>query len=411
MEDDSTAAQLHVQGGRLLDVDTGSIVDNPGIGIVGERIVAIGTDATTSPLSARVPLDPADVVLPGLVNLHEHFTYRALFGRPRVAMESDQNRQVIRAVRNAHLSLARGITTVRELGSRHGINTALRDAITEGAMVGPRVFSAGSPLSITGGHAWYLGREVDGVEQVRAAVRLLAKEGADWVKIMASHDPVDPTGGSQASRAQYTSAELGGIVEEAHAAGLKATAHAMGTLAIQRCLEAGVDSIEHGVYLTRDQAVQMRELGTVLVPTISSYRRTLWPVYRRGNEWSRLHAMLVDDYTTSTALAIEAGVTIGIGTDSIGEFVEEMDILVELGMSPAAAIRSATRVGADLLGCGDNVGSVAVGSAADLLIVSGDPLEDVGNLREIRYVIRTGALYGPDDFQVSLASVERAPGL
>lgn len=401
---------LLISGGEILDVESGSLTRNPGLVIREGRIIDSPLPDAGEETFQQLDLGSGQVILPGLVNLHEHFTYRATYGRPRESMESPQNRQVMRAVRNAHLSLARGITTVRELGARYEINTSVRDAVADGMIVGPRTLSSGSPLSITGGHAWYLGREVDGCDGLRRAVRVLAKEGVDWIKVMASHDPVDRPDTPHLTKAQYTQEELTVIVEEAHAADVKVTAHAMGVEAIDRCLRAGVDSLEHGVYLTTDQAQQMKERGIFLVPTISSYRRTIWPEYRRGNEWSRLHEMLISHYTESTALAVAEGVPIGIGTDSIGEYVEELSILAELGMSTSQALYAATRGGSELLGLRD-LGSIRSNMKADIVVVDGEPLKDLAALREIAYVVVNGVVYTPGDFRVSLTSSERVPGM
>lgn len=399
-----------IVGGNLVDPAAGTSEPNPGIFVSGGRIDAIGIPDGSEGNDAILTISDEHFILPGLVNLHDHLTYRATIGAPRLSMEAPVGRQAITAVRNAHLSLARGITTIRELGSRHGINHTIREAVSSGGLVGPQVLSAGQPLSITGGHAWYLGREVDGVDSIRSAVRELAKGGAHWVKVMASHDPIRVKGG-QATQAQYSSEELRAVVEEAHALGLRVAAHAMGTIAIQRCIDAGVDTVEHGVYLNQDQADQMRESGIVLVPTISSYQRTSWPMYKRGADWADRHQVLEKPHLEAAEVAIAAGVEIGIGTDSIGEYVEEMELLVSCGMTAAGAIRAATTVGAATLDASDEFGAVRTGARADLIIVEGDPLQELASLRAIHCVVTNGVLLTPSDFRLSLMSKDLAPEL
>ncbi len=393
-----------IKGGNYFDVSKGCLLPNQGL-VVEDGIITAFEDYVSEKESSVVLDIDGLCIFPGLINLHEHFTFRATLGPPLEILEAEQNIQMIRAIRNAQLSLARGITTVRDLGAQYSISHSLKKAINKGIISGPRMFIAGAPLSITGGHAWILSRETDGIIDLRRAVRTLIKEGVDWVKVMVSHDPVEGFG-HEYTKCDYSLEELKVITEEAHQAGIMVSAHVMGTEAIRRCLEAGVDCLEHGIYLNELLAKRMVEQGTVLVPTISAYRRTTYPQFNRGTEWTRLHKALIQPHTESVKVAIEAGVKIGVATDSIGNYIEELEILHELGLSKTEVLRAATLGGARILGQGNNLGSIETQKLADLIMIKGNPLEDLKVLRNIEYVVKEGKFFKPEDFKSILSSNE-----
>jgi imidazolonepropionase-like amidohydrolase len=263
---------------------------------------------------------------------------------------------------------------------------------------------------MTGGHGWFLGREADGAEAVRHAVRSELKAGATCIKLMASggvyghaEEPGSP---------QLTVEELRVAVEEAHKAGRRVAAHAYSIEAIGNALDAGVDSIEHGSFIDRDTAGRMRETGTYLVPTMSVYRA----MSERGPELGapeyirRKTAEVLEASREAFRLALEAGVPVAAGTDCgapghpHGTLLEELMLMVESGASPVQALRFGTSAAADLLGLGDEVGSLEPGKRADLLAVDGDPTSEILALRDVRLVLRDGSgvagRYSPDQLGV-----------
>jgi imidazolonepropionase-like amidohydrolase len=250
---------------------------------------------------------------------------------------------------------------------------------------------------MTGGHGWFLGREADGAEAVRHAVRSELKAGATCIKLMASggvyghaEEPGSP---------QLTVEEMHAGTGEAHKAGRKVAAHAYSVEAIANALDAGVDSIEHGSFIDRDTAGRMRASGTYLVPTMSVYRAMSekGPELRAPEYIRRKTAEVLEASRKAFRLALEAGVPIAAGTDCgapghpHGTLPEELRLMVESGASPIQALRFGTSAAADLLGLGDEVGSLEPGKRADLLAVDGDPTSEILALREVRLVVRDGS--------------------
>jgi imidazolonepropionase-like amidohydrolase len=250
---------------------------------------------------------------------------------------------------------------------------------------------------MTGGHGWFLGREADGAEAVRHAVRSELKAGATCIKLMASggvyghaEEPGSP---------QLTVEEMRAGVEEAHKAGRKVAAHAYSIEAIGNALDAGVDSIEHGSFMDRDTAGRMRESGTYLVPTMSVYRAMSegGPELGAPEYIRRKTDEVLEASREAFRLALEAGVPVAAGTDCgapghpHGTLPEELMLMVESGASPIQALRFGTSAAADLLGLGDEVGSLEPGKRADLLAVDGDPTSEILALRGVRMVLRDGS--------------------
>ena len=250
---------------------------------------------------------------------------------------------------------------------------------------------------MTGGHGWFIGREADGAEAVRHAARSELKAGATCIKLMASggvyghaEEPGSP---------QLTVEEMRAGVEEAHKAGRKVAAHAYSVEAIGNALDAGVDSIEHGSFIDRDTAARMRESGAYLVPTMSVYQA----MSEKGPELgapeyiTRKTAEVLKASREAFRLAHETGVKVAAGTDCgapghpHGTLAEELRLMVEAGATPLEALRYGTSAAADLLGLGEEVGTLEPGKRADLLAVGGDPTSNIRALREVRLVLRGGA--------------------
>jgi imidazolonepropionase-like amidohydrolase len=254
---------------------------------------------------------------------------------------------------------------------------------------------------MTGGHAWFLGREADGPDAVRHAVREELKGGASCIKFMASGGVYGHA--EEPGAPQLTTKEMRAGVEEAHKAGRKVAAHAYSVEAISNALEAGVDSIEHGSFLDAKTAERMQEEGVYLVPTISVYAA----MYAKGPELGapdyiqRKTPELLDASREAFRLALEVGVPIAAGTDCgapghpHGSLPEELRLMVEAGATPMQALHCGSAAAAELLGIGEYLGTLEPGKKADLVAVSGNPLQDIGALRDVRLVLRNGVEVWP----------------
>jgi len=370
-----------LRNARLVD-GTGA-GPRPGVDVVleGGKIASVGGphpggEAEVIDLQGRT-------LMPGLIDCHVHLTFS---GEPpeveRAATVPVPDLAWTAAVA-ARETLDGGITTVRDVGARAGVAIRLREAIAAGRVPGPRVRAAGSIICMTGGHGWFIGREADGPDDVRRAVREQLKAGADCLKFTATGGGMTPGVDPRAS--SFTEAELAAGVDEAHKAFRRAAAHAQGNAGIKNAVRAGIDSIEHGVYLDDEVVEEMLRRGTFLVPTLVAPAM----IARHGTSAG------IPDYVVTKASGVlevhresfrkaaRAGVRIAMGTDAGTPFnrhganVQELALMVECGMSPADTIVAATRSAAELLDLLEVTGTVEPGKSADLLIVDGDPLTDI----------------------------------
>jgi imidazolonepropionase-like amidohydrolase len=307
----------------------------------------------------------------------------------RDLLAEDDQQLLLRGVAAARQALGAGITTVRDLGGRGGVTFRLRDAVASGLIPGPRILAAGSPVTTTRGHCYFLGLEADGQAAVRAAARRELDSGANCLKIMATGGRMTP--GTDIGRAQYTADEIRVAVEEACRARVTIAAHALGTAGIRNATEAGVNTIEHCNWLTPDGrveldeavAVRMAERGTAVVPTLVPLARSA--------------AALREQVVSSVRRIRELGVRVVAGTDAgvsltpFDSLPRELEILVsEVGLSPLEAIQAATGDAARAIGIADTVGTLQPGQTADLIAVDGDPSVRIVDLRAVRRVIRGG---------------------
>jgi imidazolonepropionase-like amidohydrolase len=306
---------------------------------------------------------------------------------------------VIKAVLRARQTVEAGVTTVRDLGGRDYAELSVRDAIRQGLITGPRVLCAGRGICMTGGHGWNLiGREADGPDDVRKAVREQLKAGADVIKIFATGGVMTP--GVEPNSAQLTRDEVRAAIEEARKAGRRTAAHAMGGDGIANCLEGGITTIEHGVFLTEALCERMARDGVALVPTLIAPAAIAAGGVAIGiPEYAvRKSLAVADRHLEGFRLALRAGVSIAAGTDAgtpcnpHGTLVPELALMVKGGMAPAAVVHAATAAAARALGLEDETGRIAPGLAADLLAVDGNPAERVEALDEVRLVIAQGRI-------------------
>ena len=390
-------------GATLIDGLGGAAAANAAVHVKDGRIAWVGR-ADDLPRAAQ-NADPVDLsgkwLLPGLIDAHIHVCYNgaesvfALLERPRDAL-------VLEAVDIVRRILSHGTTTVRDIGGEKYIEMSLRNAIEAGFIQGPRMKTSGRVISMTGGHAHFIAREADGPDEVRKAAREQIKAGADTVKLMATGGSATP--GQDIMASQFTVDEIKAAVETAHMMGRTVAAHCHGTGGIKNCLLAGVDSIEHGTYLDEETADMMVENDASLVltlgvgnPDLESY--PLSPVQKADAE--RRRPMIekgVKQIRETIALARAKGVFLGSGSDAGGNplaphhysMARELELLVENGIAEMEAIGIVTMNNAKILRWENDIGSIEPGKLADLLVIDGDPLVDIRNVRKVAAVYKGG---------------------
>lgn len=384
-----------VKGGTLIDCTGAPPRDNAGIVLSKGRITALTAVDETS---ADTVVDATGMwIMPGLVNMHDHLAMRDLIGHPMGRMAKGQAKVALNCVRNALTALRRGWTTVRDMTAPDGWALAYRDLIAQGDLPGPRVISCGSAIAVTGGHAALYCVEADGTDAVRRAARAQFKAGADFIKVMASHDPVY-IDSDEKTQAEMGEDEIRAAFEEAKLRGKRCACHVMGTVAIQRVLDAGVDVISHGYYMTKEQAAQMKEQGAFLDPTLSSYgRHTMSPKLGRGEAWAAAHRMLLPALESAFRNALEAGVTIVQGTDTAGQYADDIEMMRGFGMDAMESLLACTKNASLALDLADDIGTIEVGKIADLVVLGRDPMVDAQNLKSVEWVIQAGRAMRPID--------------
>jgi imidazolonepropionase-like amidohydrolase len=383
------------------------LLDDAWVRVEDERIVEVSSSEPRGGQGASRVDAPEATLLPGLIDCHVHF---AMSGGPDWLAEVQQSYALScwRAAIHARNTLNAGFTTVRTLGGRPGADPALRDAQAAGLIEGPRVVATNLAICMTGGHASWIGREADGPDDVRKAVREQLKAGADCVKFIATGGVMTP--GVQPGSQQLGEDELRAGIEEAHKAGRTTAAHAHGPEGIKAAVLAGIDSVEHGSFMTDEIIGLMKERGTFFSATLCSAQGFLDAPPGSVADWAMAKARLVrlalDD---SFVRAYQAGVRLVLGTDAgtpfnrHGDNARELALMVKLGVNPLDALQAGTRNGAELLGRLDTLGSIEVGKAADLVLVHGNVVTDINRLCErdnIRLVVQAGKIVasadGPD---------------
>jgi imidazolonepropionase-like amidohydrolase len=380
------------------------IIDGTGTEPVRGRSVVVEKGVITAVVEdARAPrghgVDLAGhTLLPGLINSHVHLCLGAEADPARAMREEPLALTAIKALLRARETARAGVTTVRDLGGREYAELAARRAIQEGLIDGPRIVAAGRPVCMTGGHGHWLGREADGPDDARKAVREQLKAGADVIKIIATGGVLTP--GVEPGSPQMTFEEMRAAIEEASRAGRRTAAHAMAATGISEAIDAGITSIEHGIYLTEEIVAHMRRDGTFLVPTLNAPAAIATGGLAAGipEYVVRKTEQVVSSHVASFQLAHRAGVRIAAGADSgtplnfHGSLLPELTLMVKYGMTPLEAIRSATVTAADCLGLGEVTGRVAPGYAADLIAVAGDPAERIETLADLKLVLVNGRI-------------------
>ncbi len=372
---------------RLLD-GRGGRQERMTILIEGAQIRSVGPARSTAIPRGSVELDVSRAtVLPGLIDCHVHLCLGAEPDVVDALARETPTETLLKASHMARQTVEAGITTVRDVGARDHAIFALKQAIERGLTPGPRIIGAGLAICMIGGHARFIGQEVEGVEQVRAAVRDQISAGADVIKVIASGGVLTP--GTSPDEAQMTMDELRAAVDEARLAGRKVAAHAHGASGMKNAVRAGVHSIEHATLMDDESAALMVEQGVYMVPTLSALATTAGCPRGCGiPDQARDKAKaMTRRHQTSFRQAHRRGLRIAMGTDAgtpfnhHGENTQELERMVALGLSAMEALVTATSKAADLLGWDHRIGSIEPGKDADLLIVDGDPSRRIGLLQ------------------------------
>lgn len=401
---------------RMFDGKSKTLVQNGVVIVDGNAIVDVGSNLPT-PSGAQV-IDLGDATLaPGFMDAHTHLTldYSGDYNVRRLhELDLNVSEQAIRATIFARATVEAGFTTVRDLGSRvvgsrEFVDVALRNSINKGVIVGPRMLVATKGIGATGGHFdptsgfrdFLFGREpdysdgiADGPEEIRKAVRFEVKNGADVIKgavsggVLSLVDEVDTP--------QLTPAEMAALVDESHRLRKKVAVHCHGDQAAREAIEAGVDSIEHGSFMKPETLTRMKNKGTFLTPTLMA---TEWIMSKLDNYPPALQAKAKAAGAARSDMfrnAVKLGVKISFGTDAAvfphGQNAKEFKLMVDLGMTPIDALKSATANDAELLGIAQKVGTLEKGKLADIVAMPGDPASDITATERVFFVMKEGKI-------------------
>lgn len=407
-------AETWLRCGATIDVVAGERTGPKTIVVVDDRIARIDDGFPAAPEDARSIDLMTMTCLPGLMDMHTHLTFESSPTRYADRFTDNEADVALQSVEYARATLAAGFTTVRDLGDSYNASIALRDAIHRGVIAGPRIYTSGKSLATTGGHAdptngWradLMGepgpREgvLNGVVEAREAVRQRYKDGADLIKVTITGGVLSMA--KSGMNPQFTTDEIEAVIDTAADYEMHVAAHAHGAEGMKRAIRAGIHSIEHGTFMDDDVIEMMIESGTWYVPTISAGKFVAEKSEIDGfyPELVRPKAALIGPLMQDTfGRAHAAGVRIAFGTDCgvcyHGDNAAEFGFMVEAGMSPAEALRSATLNAAELLGVEDEAGRLASGFWADIIAVADDPLQSVDTLKDVRFVMKAGTVFLP----------------
>src|SRR6266446_1763616 len=405
-----------LKAARIFDGKSKSLIPNGVIVVQGDKIVDMGSNVAV-PSDAKV-IDLGDMTLsPGFMDAHTHLTldFSGDFNKRRLEqLDLNISEQAIRAVGYARTTVEAGFTTVRDVGSRfvssrEFVDVALRNAINKGVIVGPRMLVATKGIGATGGHFdptggfrdFLFGREPDytdgigdGPDQIRKAVRFEVKNGADVIKAAVSGGVLSLA--DEVDTPQLTPPEMAALVDESHRLRKKVAVHCHGEQAAREAIEAGVDSIEHGSFMKPETLTRMKNKGTFLTPTLMA---TEWIMSKLDNYPPALQAKAKAARAARSDMfrsAVKLGVRISFGTDAAvfphGQNAKEFKLMVDLGMAPIDALKSATSNDAELLGIRQKLGTLEKDKLADVVAMPGDPTSDITATERVSFVMKEGKI-------------------
>jgi imidazolonepropionase-like amidohydrolase len=399
-----------LKAAAVLDVDKGRVVPDGFVLVAGEKIQSWGNrvDLPSVPPDTAVLSFPRQTLIPGLINSHAHLCVPS-GGQPFYLKQSDEM-ALLTAVRNMRRELLSGVTTVRDCGDQNGVLFALRKAVNLAILDGPRLVLCGPPLTMTGGHAHFLGGVADGPAEIARMVRRRIAAGADFIKLIGTGGG---TPGTHPAHASYSRAELAAAVSTAHRLDVPVTVHCRGIPGIVNALEAGVDQIEHACFERPDGSLsydpelvrRMVRAGISVTPTIQLYRDAQVHLKKKAADRSlnaaeqkRLAGLpgVIESKLKALQGFLAAGVSIVAGNDAglpytgFGCLWQELDAMILGGMTAIQAITAATQAAARTMDMEDRIGSIQPGKQADLLVVDGDPTTDISALSRVRLVMLAG---------------------
>ena len=416
------AAPVALHCGHLVDSQNGTLLGESTVVIEGKQISAVLSGHQAASGGTEIDLSN-QTCLPGLIDSHTHLTLQTSPTEYSDKFHWNLADYVVRSTVYARSTLLAGFTTVRNVGDISNESVALRNAINSGVLVGPRIFTAGQAIGSTGGHAdptdGY-SRElaadpgvsqgvINGVDDAVKVVRLHYKLGDDLIKIMPSGGVLDES--ASGDNPQLTLEEITAVVNTAHDYGFTVAAHAHGAEAIRRAVLGGVDSIEHGTFLNDEDMRLMKQHGTWYVPTIIAgdfvSRQAKVAGYYPPQVAGKA-AAIGSQILATAGRAYRAGVKIAFGTDAAvyphGENAHEFELMVQAGMPPMFTLQAATMHAAQLLKHDKDLGSLTAGKTADVIAVSGNPLDDISLMKRVSFVMKDGVVYKRDGLAVEIAA-------
>ena len=426
---------IAVKAARIFDGKSSALLQNGVVVVEGDKIADAGSNLPI-PSSARV-IDLGDATLcPGFMDAHTHLTddFSGNYNERRLReLDLNVSEQAIRATMFARVTVEAGFTTVRDLGSHfvashEFVDVALRNSINKGLIVGPRMLVATKGIGATGGHFdptngyrdFLFGREPDytdgianGPDEIRKAVRFEVKNGADVIKAAVSGGVLSLT--DEVDTPQFTPAEIAALVDESHRLRKKVAVHCHGDQVAREAIEAGVDSIEHGSFMKPETLAMMKKKGTFLTPTLMASE---WIMGKIDNYPPALQAKAKAATAARSDMfrnAVKMGLRISFGTDAAvyphGQNAKEFKLMVDLGMKPIDALKSATANDAELLGISQKVGTLEKGKLADVIAVPGDPTMDITATERVSFVMKEGKVIGHGSPAVQKAENTVSPPL